>query len=283
MKVYQLLDPAIVGVEVHPPTDQDGFDDFCSTPPVLGHKRPNPDVGPSTARHSKRSKSEIVTHQTLKKIINQKRTSLAKKHKQAEFHEKPSKYNVNPKSINDIDEKAEISKSEQDDVMLLRQDIMIFKKSVDNQFTDILKLINDHFAKIMKSIKAKSHLDTEIIDSKGANSEVPPNMMDGSNERRGQQHVAPQSGNESGDTLKPHPRRRFMKEMKPDVLMSTRILRSSYMTDFDFASASAIILTPIIDKKHPFENALILGPHDNDLLKSYAEWINEGCQEDVIL
>ncbi|MCD9561017.1 hypothetical protein HAX54_019951 [Datura stramonium] len=53
----------------------------------------------------------------------------------------------------------------------------------------------------MKAIKAKSHSDTEIIDSKGANSEIPSNMLDDYNKRRGEQHVAPQSGNESGDTV----------------------------------------------------------------------------------
>ncbi|MCE2054965.1 hypothetical protein HAX54_041722, partial [Datura stramonium] len=56
MVVYQLPEPAVVDFEVHTPNDQDGFDNFISTPPVLGHKRLNSEVGPSTAKKSKRSK-----------------------------------------------------------------------------------------------------------------------------------------------------------------------------------------------------------------------------------
>ncbi|MCD9559519.1 hypothetical protein HAX54_017519 [Datura stramonium] len=59
MEVYQLSDPVVGGVEVHALTDQDDFDDFSSTPPVLGNKRSNPDIGPSTAKHSKRSKLRL--------------------------------------------------------------------------------------------------------------------------------------------------------------------------------------------------------------------------------
>ncbi|MCD9646666.1 hypothetical protein HAX54_036692 [Datura stramonium] len=131
MKVYQFPDPVVAGVEAYTPTNQDDFDDSSSTPSVLEHKRPNPDVGPSIVGQSKRLKYEV-----------------------------------------------------------------------DNQFTDICKLIHNHFVKVMETIKAKSHSNTKIFDFKGANSEVPPNMMDGSNERRGDQHITPKSGNESGDTVK---------------------------------------------------------------------------------
>ncbi|MCD9559520.1 hypothetical protein HAX54_017520 [Datura stramonium] len=104
--------------------------------------------------------------------------------------------------MNDIKKKAEASKSEQDDVMLLRQDIMIFKKSSGNESGDTLKTVS-----------------TEEIHE----------------------------GDEVGCS-----------HVNKDVKDLT------------------IILTPIIDKKHPFENVSILEPHENNLLKSYAKWINEG-------
>ncbi|MCD9644783.1 hypothetical protein HAX54_033217 [Datura stramonium] len=86
--------------------------------------------------------------------------------------------------------------------MLLRQDIMLFKKPVDNQFTDIRNFIKDDFVKVMEVIKAKIHFDVVIIDSKGVDSENSPDMLDGYNGRRGTEHAAPQSYNETGDTKK---------------------------------------------------------------------------------
>ncbi|MCD7472919.1 hypothetical protein HAX54_014350 [Datura stramonium] len=54
----------------------------------------------------------------------------------------------------------------------------------------------------MEAIKSKSHSDIEILHSKGANSEVPTNTLDDFNERKAKGHVAPQSGSDSGDTVK---------------------------------------------------------------------------------
>ncbi|MCD9638697.1 hypothetical protein HAX54_022821 [Datura stramonium] len=52
--------------------------------------------------------------------------------------------------------------------------------------------------------------------------------------------------------------------------------RSPYLTDFGFASTSSIILTPIMDKKHPFENSFIMGRHNNDMIQLYSKWIHNG-------
>ncbi|MCD9645669.1 hypothetical protein HAX54_034733, partial [Datura stramonium] len=114
MEVYQLTEPEVVGFEVHRSTNQDDLDDFSSTPPVLWNKRPNQDVGASSPKPSKQSKSEVVYKQTPKKIINKKRFSTAKKHKHAQLANKPSKKTVKPKSHTVTEEKAEASQSEPD-------------------------------------------------------------------------------------------------------------------------------------------------------------------------
>ncbi|MCD9646080.1 hypothetical protein HAX54_035605 [Datura stramonium] len=94
MEVYHLTVPSIIGFETPTSIDQDDFDNFSSTPPVVMHKRPNQDVGVAPAKSLKKSKSDVIHQQTPKKITIQKCASPAKKDKQAQSPEKPRKQTV---------------------------------------------------------------------------------------------------------------------------------------------------------------------------------------------
>ncbi|MCD7458524.1 hypothetical protein HAX54_038440, partial [Datura stramonium] len=160
-----LTESGFVGVEENTSTNQDDFDDFSSTLLVVRHKRPKQDLGADPTKPLKNSKTEVVHKQTPKKFTIQKRVSPAKQNKQAQSPEKPR-------------------------IILSNQNHMMPQKKkqsqveVNNQFIDIRNLINEHFAKVMKALKAKGYFDTEIFDSKGANNEIRTNTLDGSNERK---------------------------------------------------------------------------------------------------
>ncbi|XP_070027713.1 uncharacterized protein [Nicotiana sylvestris] len=48
-----------------------------------------------------------------------------------------------------------------------------------------------------------------------------------------------------------------------------------YESNFDSAGTS-VKLTPIFDKKHPFEDDLISGPHPTLVIQEYEKWVREG-------
>ncbi|MCD7451950.1 hypothetical protein HAX54_014214 [Datura stramonium] len=124
---------------------QHNFDDFGSTPPILGNKRNKQDVCISSSTLSKKSKSEDVPQPAIK---------LDQQKLMQNVQVKPTVYRVEP------------THREPNEIFLLRQDLELFKKSVDNQFMDLQKIINSQFSKVMKAVKVKSQSDTEIIDSK---------------------------------------------------------------------------------------------------------------------
>ncbi|XP_070011159.1 uncharacterized protein [Nicotiana sylvestris] len=55
----------------------------------------------------------------------------------------------------------------------------------------------------------------------------------------------------------------------------SRWYSSPYELNFDSAGTS-VKLTPIFDKKHPFENDLISGPHPTLVIQEYEKWIRDG-------
>ncbi|MCD7465993.1 hypothetical protein HAX54_002302 [Datura stramonium] len=120
---YQLTEPGIIVVEANTSTNQDDFADFSSTHPLMCHKRPNQDDGSVPSKPPKKSKIEVADKQIQKKFTIQKRLSHEIKNKQAQSSELPINKNVTPTSHDAEEEKADRSRSEQDEIALLRQDI----------------------------------------------------------------------------------------------------------------------------------------------------------------
>uniref|UniRef100_A0A1S4BIF4 Uncharacterized protein n=1 Tax=Nicotiana tabacum TaxID=4097 RepID=A0A1S4BIF4_TOBAC len=51
---------------------------------------------------------------------------------------------------------------------------------------------------------------------------------------------------------------------------------SPYQSNFDSGACSSVKLTPIFEKRHPFEEDPITGPHPMLLIQEYDKWVREG-------
>ncbi|MCE2055721.1 hypothetical protein HAX54_043275 [Datura stramonium] len=69
-ELYQLTEPGIFVVEANTSTNQDDFDNFSSTPPLVSHKRPNQDVGSVPAKSPKKSKIEVYIDTTINQVLD---------------------------------------------------------------------------------------------------------------------------------------------------------------------------------------------------------------------
>ncbi|XP_075080009.1 uncharacterized protein LOC142165332 [Nicotiana tabacum] len=159
-----------------------------------------------------------------------------------------------------------LADSKNDEVSSLRKDLNSFKEYVVGEFKSLRTLINDNFKMLSDHLQhnqqneGQEGVSTEFyvsqfeLDDKFLPSQIPETRI-----------VIHNIAKKVESTPVPSHRNR-----RP-----SRWYSSPYESNFDSAGTS-VKLTPIFEKRHPFEDDSITGPHPTLIIQEYDKWVRDG-------
>ncbi|XP_075096281.1 uncharacterized protein LOC107793773 [Nicotiana tabacum] len=256
-------------------------DDFSPTPNLQSKKKHVESVGPSLS----------LPH---KKVKEQPKIPT----KEPEYQPK-----VPPVCLSDIGHKVvhdhQLPEGQNEDPSSLRKDLKSFKEYVVGEFKSLRTLINDNFKMLSDQLQQNQQTEPIVRHDGGIDTDVGDN-----NEKTISEvpSIIPSTTNQE-DVSKEFYVSQFELDDKflPSQIPETRIVvhasakkdeatpvqpqrnrrpsrwnSSPYQSNFDSGACSSVKLTPIFEKRHPFEEDPITGPHPMLLIQQYDKWVREG-------